>query len=288
MRKLVIAVIASTASTMASPAESLLQCVKPDILNGILFFGRSQEKVEVKRGLPAALESFRTPAEFSLIGTGVSADSGSQTVSYKTAMPGEKAYLAMAAALGVDGWAVENTPDSRSTFNVEGAPRYGMLCRNSERRMLSVTELSGVRYANINLFTEQESRACNAPQVMDMGGSSPALRAALPRFQFPAGSSLAQGSGGGGSSSGSSDSIPMVVSSTRVIGSETPATLEEILHLQLKNQGWQVSSNLNGNGGALSSWSKTIDGRLAWGTLEVVGISQGTLDVDFTMTVAPR
>lgn len=104
-------------------------------------------------------------------------------------------------------------------------------------------------------------------------------RGSAPRFQFPEGTSLGQFGGGGGSNS-------LYTNASRIISSDTPARLAEHLATQLQAQGWQADADWSASGGAGSTWRKTHDGELTWGTLEIIRVSEDTYDVDFTLALA--
>jgi hypothetical protein len=277
MRKLVIATTAAVVA-FAAVAQQPQQCVNPDLLNGLVFLGRSDQKVTVTRGLPAFMSGFRAPTGFSLIGTGVRG-ADTTVVAYKTSLPTDKAYTAVLAVLGADGWAVESTPGSAATFNVAGGLKEGTVCRNAERRTVLAADFAGVTYVNIFSFPGARPRDCNAPLGLDL--SSAMGPGASPRFQFPAGTSLAQGFGGGGGGSNS-----QFTTSTRIISGETAARLVEHLASQMASQGWRPDASWFGRGSAGSTWSKTDAGGLNWGMLEIIRVGEGTYDVDFTQSLS--
>ncbi|HUG72600.1 MAG TPA: hypothetical protein VMK82_04170 [Steroidobacteraceae bacterium] len=275
MRKSATAVIAA-AFALAAAAQQPQQCVNPQMLNGLVFLGRSDLKVSVTPGQPAFMSGLSVPTDLLLIGTGV-LEGGMTTVAYKTSRASDKAYAAVVTALGAEGWAVEQTAGSSANFNVAGGLKQGTLCRNTERRYVTVTDIAGARYVNIVALAEARRRECNVDPFMSTalsmgpGGG--------PWFQFPAGTSLAQGFGAGGGSN------TMYTTGSRIISEETPASLVEHLASQLEDQGWQPDSGWSGSGSAGSTWRKTQDGELTWGTLEIIRVSEATYDVDFTMAL---
>ncbi|HTP38101.1 MAG TPA: hypothetical protein VMI92_00860 [Steroidobacteraceae bacterium] len=275
MRKLAMTAIASCVA-LAAAAEQPLQCVNPDIINGVLFFGRSEGKIDVTRGLPPFMSGLRTPADFSVIGSGVRDNGMTTIVAYKTSLDSDNAYAAIVAALGTEGWEVEPQPGSTEAFRLANGPRDGILCRNAERRGVRVWEAAGVRYVNIETYPQAHPHDCNTPDpAMTRAFFGP--NSAVPRFQFPAGTSLAQGAGGGGGSS------EVYSTSSRVISTETPARLVGFLAGELQDQGWRQDADWSGNGNAGSTWRKTIDGQLTWGALKITRVSEGTYAVDFTL-----
>jgi len=278
MHRFAIAAIAAV-TALSATAQQPLQCLNPDILNGVIFLGRGDQKVEVARGLPPFMSGFRAPAGLSLIGSGMREGGMMAVVAYKTSLSADKAYAAVVSALGAEGWAVEPEQYSGATFHVAGNPEDGTVCRNGERRTVMVWEVAGTSYVNIMTNSQGRGRNCNVPDpVMNMGFFGP--NSPL-RFQYPAGTSLAQGGGGGGGSSGD------YLQSTRIISTETPASLVEYLASQIEGQGWSKDAGWSGTGNAGSTWRKTIDGQLAWSTLQIVRVSEGTYDVDFAVELSP-
>jgi hypothetical protein len=273
MRKQAVAAIAVFA-TLANAAQPL-QCTNPDILNGLVFLGRSDQKMTVTRGSPGFLGNFRAPSGFHLIGSGVRGI-GMDTVAYKTSLPGDKTYAALLAAFAAEGWEIEATPGAGATFNVAGSPREGTVCRNGERRILLVTEAGGATYASVNTYPVRRQLDCNAPDPLRNMVSG--MNSTIPRFQFPVGTSIAQGGFGGGGGSSQSYST-----STRIISPEGQGTLVEQLGNQIERQGWRPDSGWSGANSAGSTWRKTIGGQLGSGTLDIVRVSKDTYEVSFTL-----
>lgn len=274
MRLLGIATAMSLLAPVA-PAQQPQQCVNPANLDALVFWGRSDLKVVATRG-PAFMGSFRPPAGFSLIGSG--AINGIATkVAYKSSLAGDKAHAALLGALRAAGWADETPPGSTGTFVVKGAMNSATVCRNGERSMLMTVEAAGTTYLTVTNLSPQRRRECNAPDpAMQM--PFPMDRNSMPRFQFPAGTTLGLGSGSG---SGGND---LYTTSSRVISTETTSGLLEYLGVQIGEQGWQRNAGWSGTRSAGSTWSRTSDGVHKRGTLEIIRVSEGTYDVDFTVT----
>jgi hypothetical protein len=274
MRRILAAFLVA-ASALAGAAQQTQQCVNPQLIDGLVYLGRGEMKMNVTRGQASFMRGLSMPATLTLIGNGVR-EGGLSTVAYKSALSTDKAYAAIIAALGADGWTPESTPGSSSTFIVAGSPREGTLCRNGERRHVLVTDTSGVRYINVMASVEERRRECNLDPYGP--GATGFRRDTAPRFQFPEGTILAQGgSGGGGSNS-------MYTTSTRIISEETPARLVEHLASQIEGQGWQRDAEWSGSDSSGFTWRKIQDGELAWGALEIIRVSAGTYDVDFITT----
>jgi hypothetical protein len=271
MRKAVF--IAVSIFSMAASAQEVLQCTNPDILNGLVFLGRSEMKMTVTLGSSGFMASFRAPEGFRLIGSAVREEGSSSVVAYKTALPGDKAYSALLAAFEAEGWAIEGVRGSGAMFNVAGGHSEGTICRNGERRALLATEAGGQAYVSINAG-RTDARNCNAPDLISMRPGN-----GMPRFQFPAGTSLAQGGGGGGGSNRN------YTTTSRIISTEAAAQLVQHLAPQIETQGWSRDSGWAGVGSAGSTWRKTIEGESAIGVLEIIRVSEGTYEVNFTINL---
>lgn len=276
MRKSIAAII-TAAFVLAAAAQQPRQCLSPKMLDGLVFLGRGDLKVSVRLRHPAFMSDVRVPASLALIGAGVR-EGGMTTVAYKSSLASDKAHEAAVGALAADGWEAEAPIGSAATFNVAGGYKETTLCRNAERRYLTVTDVGGTRYVSIVAVQHDQRRKCNEDPFASM--SNFVGPRAMPRFQFPAGTSLAQGLGAGGGS----DS--MYTSTSRIISEETPATLVGHLAGQLEAQGWLPDSGWSGGSSAGSTWRKTQDGELTRGTLEIVRVSDGTYDVDFTTALS--
>jgi hypothetical protein len=127
---------------------------------------------------------------------------------------------------------------------------------------------------------QSPAHECNTP---DPGMQMPLVVRDAPRFQFPAGTSIAPGSGGGGGGGGGNSYVQ--TSQSRVISKETHGRLEAYLADQIAAQGWQQESRWSGSRAAGSSWRRTGGDAPIQGTLEIVRVSEATYDVDFTMVM---
>jgi hypothetical protein len=276
MRRLVTAAAAAL-FTLAAVAQQPQQCVNPQQVNGLVFLGRSDMKISVTRNTPAFMSGLNVPAELVLIGTGVRT-SGMTNVAYKSALTTDKAHAAAVAAHESAGWAVEAMPGSAANFNIAGNPKEVTLCRDAERHYVTVNEVAGTRYVNVTTSREIPRRQCS--ENPGMSAAIAGVRSSTVRFQFPAGTSLAQGAGMG------SGSNSMFTTTSRVISEETPVALVAHLASQLEAQGWNPDTGWSGSGSAGSTWRRSLDGELTSGMLEIVRVSAGTYDVNFTLALS--
>lgn len=275
-RSFIAAMACCTLVAGAGQPQQPQQCINPQMLDGFVFLGRSDRKVTVTRALPVAMRGFLAPAGFGLIGTGVGADAVT-TVAYKASMASDKAYTALLAALGAEGWAVEATADAARTFLVAGGPRDGTVCRGGERRYLTAEEAAGATYAKIRMAPQLGRHDCNTPDPLQLSTMQETPDA--PRFQFPAGTTVRPGGYGG--------SNIHYTMSMRIVSAGTPAVLGEYLASQLAAGGWQQDAAWSGSTSVGSTWRRRVDGRLLSGTLEILRVSGG-FDVDFSLVRAQQ
>ncbi len=201
---------------------------------------------------------------------------GESKVAYRTSLTAERAYSALLAAMGAQGWVLEQPLGTAATFNIAGAPRDGVVCRNGERLVVMTAESAGVSYVNISNLLQRSHQECGGPDPT-LASDLEMQRAVALQFRFPDGTSLAQGYLSGG---GSND---VYTQGLRVISTQTPSALVESLASQIAEQGWRQESNWSGGLSAGSNWHKESEGKVSWATLEILRVSQGTYDVDFTV-----
>jgi len=248
----------------------MLQCSNPDVLNGLVFLGRNDQKMTVTRGSAGFMGNFRAPEGFRLIGVGVRAQ-GYSSVAYRSSLSGGKAHEAMIAAFEADGWAIEARPGAGAMFSVAGGLTEGTVCRNGERRTILVTDHAGHTYVTVNAPMQYRTSNCNAPDLVTMRPGN-----GMPLFRFPAGTSIVQGGGGGGSSRN-------YTTTSRIISTEPAAQLVQHLAPQIEGLSWSRDSGWAGIGSAGSTWRGSYEGEPAIGVLEIIRVSEGTYDVTFTI-----
>lgn len=276
MRKPIIA-IAATTLALAVAAQQPQLCLDPQLLNGLVFLGRADLKPTIGLGQAAFMRDVKVPAPLVLIGS-AERDDGMTTAAYRTSLASDKAHAAVTGALATAGWLPESSP-SAATFRVEGAaPRDETLCRDGERRLVLVKDVNGVRYVNVVAFPQAGTRACGADPLMEaMPPMSP--RNMVPVLRFPEGTSLAQPLGGG---SGSNTNF---TTTSRIISAQTPASLRDYLAEQIRDLGWQPDASWSSGGGAGSTWNRIRDGEPVLCTLEIIRVSEGTYEVNFTVAM---
>jgi len=266
MRKLIVATALCT--VVASAAEPRW-CPDQDAVNALIFRA-SAVKFDWSPALTPKLTGFRAPAGFSLIGTAVRRDARLTRVAYKTTLPKDEAHAATMAAMG-EGWEVESSL-SRLAIAMLPANRTtsGTLCRNGQRRYVSVEDMDDVRYATINLVDEPEARACKA--------SSPEY---MPRLEFPEVTAIPDVK-----ISNRANTFGTAGRALRVQSEASAQQLIDLLASQLIAQGWRRETGWSGKGSLGSTWRKVSEGRPGAGTLEVTQVAAGAYDVDFSVVLA--
>ncbi len=144
--------------------------------------------------------------------------------------------------------------------------------------MLLVNEVDGVRYAGIIMIPQQIRLACNAPDprlgMMSFNG----MRAGMPKFDFPPTTRMVNGLGGVGG--GSNDTF---ATSTRIQSPDSAVSLAEYLAAQMPAQGWRRDAAWTGSLSSGSTWKGEVEGRPAWGALEIVSFGEGVYEVGFVL-----
>lgn len=286
MRKFIIAAGAITLA-MAAPAQELLQCVNPDVLNGLVYNGRAEMKLSLSRSLPANADGFRAPSGFSLIGSGVRGPGGSSTVvAYRTSLESAAALETLIQSLSGEGWKRETVQQPAIGFLVlPTQPGPGAtVCRNGERRNVRVQDVGGVHYATISGSTASPAHACNTPMPQPAGFGNPearlaAARASLPRFTFPASARMAANRPEASMIGGMNSAV------VRIESPDSAASLSRHLARQLTEQGWSSDAEWNGKLSTGSTWTRrNADGEPMWGMLEILGAGGGVYDITFSLT----
>jgi hypothetical protein len=223
MKKLSMALLGGLLSFTAL-GQDLLQCVDPDVVNGLVFSGRSDRQLDFTATVPEILAGFEAPAGFTLVGTAAREGTSGSTVAYRTARNSADADAAFIAALAAAGWEEEDdslTGMSRPIFTLaDGATPRRTVCRDGARVAVRLIDVDGTRYPTINIFTaEERPRACHAEdrQLASIRMRTEMLTEGMPTLQFPPGTSSATPDGTletGGGSSGSNYSTTVQVRSS--------------------------------------------------------------------------
>jgi hypothetical protein len=261
--------------------QDLLECVDPDVKQGLLFQGFEVDRV-VSRAMPRLLDGLQAPQGFEFVG---SSESNLQTnAAYKTALASDAALDAMVDALRADGWTAAERPGMRGGGFVSSAqPALSMVCRGDDMATVMSRESSGATFVNLTMAASSANVSCNAtspsPTNMFPGG---AVGRFLPRLSLPADArNAAAGFGlGGGSSSNRSASTSVAVD-TQLTPQELLAHFEQ----QLRDQGWNSDASWSGRLSAGSAWSARpeADVQLA-GLLDIVDMGASGHQATFRAT----
>src|SRR5690606_30048147 len=234
--------------------QDLLQCIAPDVREGLLFVTPADALPPVTPDVPAEIAALRVPAAFALIG---SADRGfSIAAAYKASGDPQAVLDAAVSALTADGWALAPGANMPSAFASPTMTRSQSLCKDGNSAGVSVRLVDDTTYVSYSVAKSSERTDCAM-----RGTLRERMDAGLPSFDYSAfGAPTPRGSSG--SSSGIS-----TLRSTRVdVNAELPALASELAR-QLREQGWQEDTSWTGTVTAGSTWSRTTDGARRAGTL---------------------
>lgn len=289
MKKLSIALLGALFSLTAL-GQDLLECVNPDVVKGVLFYGRAEAQATFTATRPAGLGDYEAPAGFTFIGTSVRGNGASTTVAYRTTLDREAASAEWLASFEANGWVVEEQQAiGKPVFVLGGEPDFnGTICRERERRYLSIDEAGDRRYAIVTLNDQPSSLDCNAedPRRVRTLGMMSVLTDEAPTLLLPEGTTAADGSGrinSGGGGSGDTYST-----ATQIRTSLSGSGFMDDLASQMSAQGWDADARWSGtlsNGGR---WTRTNENDTRfWSTLEIVDVGDAVYDLSFRMMMPP-
>lgn len=251
-------------------AQDLLECVDPDVREGLLSQGFETDRV-VSRAIPDTFRSMPTPPEFEFV---VSSVSSMQTSAiYKTSQAANNALGTMLRALQDDGWNARGMPAATQGGFVNSAmPSFSMVCRDNETATVMSRESGTATFVNLSVSAGNASCQNMASPVAGMlGGSDIGLF--MPRLSLPEGARMSGAAGGsflaiGSSSSGTdrSRSTSMAIE-TEMTGQDLLAHFEQ----QLGDQGWTYESGWSSRASSGSAWSaRPENGAQLSGLLDIV------------------
>lgn len=284
MKKLMVAGVGGLFTVVAT-GQDLLQCLSPDVVNGLIFRGNENQVQTFTAGLPDSLSGYQPPAGFTLIGTAHREAINYTTVAFRTDMSRPEAYSAFSASFAGDGWAVEEEQRPMpNVFNLAGAPETNStLCRDGERINLSIRAVDNVRYASVRITPQDRPRGCNevdprlSGRMMMEGG----VHDHLPTLYFPESTSPANGTQLGGGYSGAGDSTR---TSARIESPDSSSQLSAHLESQMIAQGWRRDAGWSGELSSGASWTRAVDdGTTVWGVLDVIDVGDSTYEVALRM-----
>ena len=278
MKKLAIATVGALFSLTAM-GQDLLQCLHPDVANGLLFGGNPAQQVVVTSELPQSLSGFRAPTGFTLIGTAERVQTETTTVAYMTNLERGDALGALVSAFGADGWELEEEIlPVAPVFTLSSAPTRGTICRDGERLALSIRDNDGTRFANLDSVGSDRPRGCHEedPRMSMRPSMMGGIQEYFPSLTFPESTQAADGGSLGGGFSGAGDSTR---TSARIESPDSAQSLSSHLGAQMLEQGWRQDASWSGNLSAGASWMKLEDDTTVWGTLDIIGVDDDTYEV---------
>jgi len=283
------------AFAVAASAQQALQCANPDVLNALVFNARSESRLVIKPSLPTGVAGFGAPADFKLIGSGVRGQNLFTVVAYKTQLDTGKAFDSLLGYLFDQGWKREaDQPAQQPLVTVAGPqPTRAQLCRNGDRRGVTVRDIDGVRYVSISGSETNPPRACDVPLPQPGAANfNPmtqinALQAQMPRFSLPATARMSPSPNPGFANAGGG--VNTTSTSLRIESPDSAASLARHLARQLTEQGWRGDAEWSGALSTGSTWTrKAADGKPYWGMLEIQSVGGAVYEIGFSLTSQPQ
>lgn len=279
MKKLIVAGFGALFSTVVM-GQDLLQCLSPDVVNGLIFRGNENQVRTFTASLPDNMSGYEAPAGFTLIGTAEREAIDHTTSAFRTDLERSAAYDAFFASFAADGWAVEE-PQQRipRVFSLSGSPESSTLCRDGERLNLSIRSVDDVRYASVSVLPQDRPRGCNEVDprqggIMIMQGG---IHDHMPTLVFSESTSAADGTSLGGGFSGGGDSTR---TSARIESPDSSSSIAEHLASQMIEQGWRRDASWSGGFSSGASWVRSVDdGSALFAVLDVVDVGDSTYEV---------
>jgi hypothetical protein len=287
MRRLIVALV-GLAATHTALSQDLLQCLHPDVSEGLArnsFVGVRQ--AEVTGSMPAVMSGISLPPEFEFIAASVGEN---ETVAaFRTDLANDVAHESALAALEADGWQVVGDRANIYFAGDAGSPIPSLtapVCRDDRRLTVGSRDIEGTSYVNYHFPTAGLPGGCGNSLGISAVGSradTRSLEQFMPALRFPTDPATGQpavarftsSSGGSASSSSSSQvSIAMPIDS-----------LAAFLAAQLGPSGWTADSSWAGSVTAGSTWLRQPDpDNDLLATLEVTARTPTVFDVSFSIT----
>jgi hypothetical protein len=260
--------------------QSLLDCVDPDVLRGLMFQSSADQSSIVTTAVPKELAGVTLPAQFSWIGS-IERDMGrvitngatSTTAAYKTSLTPEAARASAVATLASRGWELQAAMPSigSGVFNASSLPPQQTMCRDKVPVTINANAIDGVTY--LNLVINRGGNSCDArPRPASVAAD---LDPYMPKLDMPVDPKTGmearmRGSGGGGGT-GSRD-VRAEFSTSDSVGN-----VGNHFARQMASQGWTRDATWTGESFAGSSWVRTGDnGATIVGSLHVTSLDGGS------------
>jgi hypothetical protein len=262
MKRLIAATIGACCSLTAS-GENLLQCVDPDVQQGLLFRG-SGAIPEISDEMPLAIAALPKPPDLVWIGS----RSGSDMGAFRTSGDPVEVFDAVLGELDRDGW------DEESRMMRPNGQQLLVACRDDQDVTVISWQYANFTYVTYTVRAVVETSVCSSAARRSRPGSL-ALDSVLPKLDFDAIHRSARTGRAAGAWGGQASGFRY----TLVTIDADLATLASGLSDQLLGQGWRAETSWSGGGMAGSTWLVEDRGKRYVGALDVIDVGDSSFNV---------
>lgn len=290
--------------SVAAVGQGMLDCVEPDVLNGLLLQGQGGQVPVFSAAVPTEVAEVKMPAEFSWVGSAernlgalnpttftlvdgaevsrrplnvTPASPSRVTAAWRTSLDPDAAREATGKALTAAGWELREPPTMGMAVFISAAQQMGQTaCRAGQPVTYTVSSIDGVRYVLINIQrgTGNQLSVCSQRGFPAMTMPS-GMEKGLPQLQLPVDPSTgmeSRMSSSGASTGGGKVSARVVFAS----GGSAAAAAQHFAK-QMADQGWLADADWNGSTSAGSTWSRREGDALYQTMLTVTSAVEGQL-----------
>jgi len=291
-RRTLILLPAALLCLPASGAD-LLQCVNPDVRQGLLFIVPGDPEPDITDEMPAQIAAIPRPEGLTWIAA--SLRSSGVVGAFRTDDEPQVAVDAAIAALIPEGWIPDGSfASSRSPFASPAIDVSQTLCRDGDLRSVSARQSDGVTYLTYNVPRNAERTVCQTgpgpggspfgrPSGGPFGGPAPGatgVAALVPALEFTTLDPTAIPRNGGGGGVGGSFSRTTTIR----IGAELGAVAGHV-EAQLDAQGWERDAEWSGSATAGSTWTRSMEGgQLAALAVDVLDRGSSSYEIAIRLT----
>lgn len=262
MRRIACLVVAALCGA-AADAQSLLDCVDPDVLHGLLLSGQGERAPVITTQVPAELSALKMPGGFSWIASAErpvrmldATTSASQvTAAWRSSLAPDAARTAALAALAASGWEIRPQPGIGPVF---GSAQFGQpVCRDGQPVTVTASALGGATYVLMSMPRGNTGNSVCNQQARPAFARGNGLDAHLPRLEMPADPATGEVTSmrSGGTSGGSGAFTAHAEFTT----GESVGNIARHFARQMAGQGWTSDADWSGSSTAGSSWSRRVD-----------------------------
>lgn len=275
------AFIMMAALSGAAAAQSVLDCVDPDVLRTLLSQSQMDRTAVITAEVPAEVAALKLPGEFTWIGSAeritgrvdATTNAIQVTAAWRTSLAVDAAREAAAAALRASGWEVGEQPGMGMGVFVTAAIPVGQpACRDGQPVNFTVSALDGVSYV---LFTIQRGNANLMCSTFPRSSITAGMGRYLPRLELPfdpASGAMARMNSSGGSSSSNS-----FAARAELTTQDSAANVARHFAAQMQQQGWVSDATWSGDTTAGSYWSRQYADATFHSTLSVTAVGNGQI-----------